>query len=142
MKTLKSYIQGSWREGTGSFVTLVDPSTEEEIARASSEGIDFGAVLAWARERGGPALRAMTFSQRAALLKEMSKVLRDHRDELLDLSARNTGTTKPDASFGAYGASVALPYYGSLGWRLGDRTFLTEGEGVHLAKTEGFYGRH
>src|SRR5262249_54603092 len=83
MKTLKSYVLGSWQEGKGSFVTLVDPSTEEEIARASSEGIDFAAVLAYARERGGPALRAMSFGQRAALLKEMSKVLRDHRDELL-----------------------------------------------------------
>jgi 3,4-dehydroadipyl-CoA semialdehyde dehydrogenase len=142
MKTLKSYVQGSWQEGTGSFVTLVDPSTEEEIARASSEGIDFGAVLAWARERGGPALRAMTFGQRAALLKDMSKVLRDHRDELLDLSARNTGTTKPDGSFDVDGASGTLAYYASIGWRLGDRTFLTEGEGVQLAKTEGFYGRH
>ena len=142
MKTLKSYVQGSWREGQGSFVTLVDPSTEEEIARASSEGIDFGAVLAWARERGGPALRAMTFGQRAGLLKEMSKVLRDHRDELLDLSARNTGTTKPDGSFDVDGASGTLAYYASIGWRLGDRTFLTEGEGVQLAKTEGFYGRH
>lgn len=142
MKTLKSYVQGCWREGTGSFVTLVDPSTEEEIARASSEGIDFGAVLAWARERGGPALWAMSFGQRAGLLKEMSKVLRDHRDELLDLSARNTGTTKPDGSFDVDGASGTLAYYASLGWRLGDRTFLTEGEGVQLAKTEGFYGRH
>jgi 3,4-dehydroadipyl-CoA semialdehyde dehydrogenase len=142
MKTLKSYVQGSWREGQGSFVTLVDPSTEEEIARASSEGIDFGAVLAWARERGGPALRAMTFGQRAALLKEISKVLRDHRDELLDLSARNTGTTKPDGSFDVDGASGTLAYYASVGWRLGDRTFLSEGEGVQLAKTEGFYGRH
>ena len=142
MKTLKSYVQGSWREGQGNFVTLVDPSTEEEIARASSAGIDFGAVLAWARERGGPALRGMTFGQRAGLLKEMSKVLRDHRDELFDLSARNTGTTKPDGSFDIDGASGTLAYYASLGWRLGDRTFLSEGEGVQLAKTEGFYGRH
>ncbi|HEX4961697.1 MAG TPA: 3,4-dehydroadipyl-CoA semialdehyde dehydrogenase [Thermoanaerobaculia bacterium] len=142
MKTLKSYVLGSWQEGKGGFVTLVDPSTEEEIARASSEGIDFAAVLAYARERGGPALRAMSFGQRAALLKEMSKVLRDHRDELLDLSARNTGTTKPDGSFDVDGASGTLAYYASLGWRLGDRTFLPEGEGVQLAKTEGFYGRH
>src|SRR5436305_2683135 len=145
LKTLKSYVLGSeqaGREGTPSLATRVDPSTEEEFTRASSGGIDFGAVLAHARERGGPALRAMTFGQRAALLKEMSKALRDHRDELLDLSARNTGTTRPDGSFDVDGASGTLAYYASLGWRLGDRTFLTEGEGVQLAKTEGFYGRH
>jgi oxepin-CoA hydrolase/3-oxo-5,6-dehydrosuberyl-CoA semialdehyde dehydrogenase len=145
MKTLKSYVLGSWQEGKEgnlSFVPLVDPSTEEIIARASSEGIDFGAVLDYARQRGGPALRAMSFGQRAALLKEMSKVLRDHRDELLELSARNTGTTRGDGSFDIDGASGTLAYYASLGWRLGDRTFLSEGEGVQLAKTEGFYGRH
>ncbi len=142
MKTLRSYVGGSWHEAKSGFTTLVDPSTEEEIARASSEGIDFGAVLGHARERGGPALRAMTFAQRAQLLKEMSRVLREHRDELLDLSARNTGTTRPDGSFDVDGASGTLAYYASLGKGLGDRTFLTEGEGVQLAKTEGFYGRH
>ncbi|HSF41714.1 MAG TPA: 3,4-dehydroadipyl-CoA semialdehyde dehydrogenase [Thermoanaerobaculia bacterium] len=142
MKTLKSYVRGNWHEAQGGFATLVNPSTEEEIARASSEGIDFGAVLAYARERGGPALRAMTFAQRSLLLKEMSKVLRDNRDELLDLSARNTGTTKPDGSFDVDGGSGTLAYYFSIGRGLGERTFLPEGDGVQLAKTEGFYGRH
>ncbi|HEX9945308.1 MAG TPA: 3,4-dehydroadipyl-CoA semialdehyde dehydrogenase [Thermoanaerobaculia bacterium] len=142
MKTLRSYFCGNWHAAKSGFAALVDPSTEEEIARASSEGIDFGAVLDHARERGGPALRAMTFGQRAQLLKDMSKVLRDHRDELLDLSARNTGTTRPDGSFDVDGASGTLAYYAALGKGLGERTFLTEGEGVQLAKTEGFYGRH
>jgi len=142
MKTLRSHVLGSWHEASSGFAALVDPSTEEEIARASSDGIDFGAVLDHARERGGPALRAMTFAQRAALLKEMSRVLREHRDELLDLSSRNTGTTRPDGSFDVDGASGTLAYYASLGRGLGDRAFLSEGEGVQLAKTEGFYGRH
>jgi 3,4-dehydroadipyl-CoA semialdehyde dehydrogenase len=142
MKTLRSYICGNWHEAKSGLVPLVDPSTEETIAQAGSAGIDFGAVLDYARETGGPALRAMTFGQRALLLKEMSKVLRDNRDELLDLSSRNTGTTKADGSFDVDGGSGTLAYYFALGKGLGDRTFLTEGEGVQLAKTEGFYGRH
>jgi len=142
MKTLRSYVGGRWHEARSGFATLVDPSTEEEIGRASSDGIDFGAVLGAARDRGGPALRALTFAQRAQLLKDMSKILRDHRDELLDLSARNTGTTRPDGSFDVDGASGTLAYYASLGKGLGDRAFLIEGDGVQLAKTEGFYGRH
>jgi len=142
MKTLRSYVGGRWHEARSGFTTLVDPATEEEIGRASSEGIDFGAVLAHARDRGGPALRALTFAQRAQLLKDLSKVLRDHRDELLDLSTRNTGTTRPDGSFDVDGASGTLAYYAALGKGLGDRAFLVEGDGVQLAKTEGFYGRH
>jgi 3,4-dehydroadipyl-CoA semialdehyde dehydrogenase len=142
MKTLRSYIRGDWHEAKSGLVPLVNPSTEETIAQAGSAGIDFAAVLDYARETGGPALRAMTFAQRAMLLKEMSKVLRDHRDELLELSARNTGTTKADGSFDVDGGSGTLAYYFALGKGLGDRTFLAEGEGVQLAKTEGFYGRH
>ncbi len=142
MKTLKSYVGGRWYEAKSGFATLVNPSTEEEIARASSEGIDFGEVLAYARDKGGPALRAMTFAQRSGLLKEMSRVLRDNRDELLDLSRQNNGTTTPDGSFDIDGGSGTLAWYSSVGKRLGDRTFLTEGDGVQLAKTEAFWGQH
>lgn len=142
MKTLRSYIRGDWHEAKTGLAPLVNPSTEETIAQAGSAGIDFAAVLDYARQKGGPALRAMTFAQRAALLKEMSKVLRDHRDELLELSTLNTGTTTADGSFDVDGGSGTLAYYFALGKGLGDRTFLAEGEGVQLAKTEGFYGRH
>ena len=142
MKTLRSHVYGRWHEATSGFVPLLDPSTEEVLAQASSEGLDFGAVLDHARELGGPALRGMTFAQRGALLKEMSKVLREHRDELLDLSRRNNGTTKPDGSFDVDGASGTLAYYAALSKSLGDRTALPEGEGVQLARTEGFWVQH
>jgi 3,4-dehydroadipyl-CoA semialdehyde dehydrogenase len=142
MKTLRSYIAGRWHESTSGFATLVNPSTEEEIARASSEGIDFGEVLAFARDKGGPALRGMTFAQRSGILKEMSRVLRDSRDELLDLSRQNNGTTVSDGSFDIDGGSGTLAWYSSVGRRLGDRTFLTEGDGVQLAKTEAFWAQH
>ena len=142
MKTLRSYIRGDWHEAKSGLAPLVNPSTEETIAQAGSAGVDFAAVLDYARQKGGPALRAMTFAQRAAILKEMSKVLRDHRDELLALSTLNTGTTTADGSFDVDGGSGTLAYYFAVGKGLGDRTFLAEGEGVQLAKTEGFYGRH
>ncbi|HVS00518.1 MAG TPA: 3,4-dehydroadipyl-CoA semialdehyde dehydrogenase [Thermoanaerobaculia bacterium] len=142
MKTLRSYVCGGWHEAGSGFATLVDPSTEEEIARASSAGIDFGAVLDYARERGGPALRAMTFAQRGQILKEMSRLLREHRDELLELSARNTGTTKPDGSFDIDGGSGTLAFYSAQAKRLGDVRFLVEGDGVQLAKTEAFWAQH
>jgi len=142
METLKSYVYGTWYEAPSGFRPLVNPSTGEEIARASSEGIDFGKVLEHARGVGGPALRAMTFGERAGLLKGMSKVIREHRDELLDLSRVNGGTTRGDGSFDVDGASGTLAYYGAIGRGLGDRTMLVEDDGVQLAKTEGFWGRH
>jgi oxepin-CoA hydrolase/3-oxo-5,6-dehydrosuberyl-CoA semialdehyde dehydrogenase len=142
MKTLRSYIAGRWHEAEAGFSTLYNPSTEEPIARASSDGIDFGEALAYARERGGPALRQLSFAQRADLLRGMSRALRESRDELLAFSASSTGTTIPDGSFDIDGGSGTLAYYGALGKGLGDRHTLLSGEGVRLASTDAFWGRH
>jgi len=142
MKTLRSYVYGTWHEADSGFRPLVDPSTEEEIGRASSYGVDFGRVLEHARTVGGPALRALGFAERAGLLKEMSRVLRESREELLELSRLNTGTTKPDGAFDVDGGSGTLAWYAGFGRRLGDRSWLAEGDGVQLARTEAFWGQH
>ena len=142
METLESYVCGRWHAADRGFSTLVDPSTEEEIARASSEGVDFGAALEHARERGGPALRELSFAGRGELLKAMSKALRACRDELLALSRTNNGATTPDGSFDVDGGGGTLAYYAALCRGLGERTVLAEGEGAQLARTEGFWAQH
>jgi 3,4-dehydroadipyl-CoA semialdehyde dehydrogenase len=142
METLKSYVNGRWHEATSGFRELVDPATGEPVARASSAGIDFGAVLDHARERGGPALRELTFAERAGLLKEISRVLREGRDELLELSRVNTGTTARDGAFDVDGASGTLAYYAAAGRRLGDRRVLAEDDGVQIGRSEAFWSRH
>ena len=80
--TLKSFVQGQWIEGRGDFATLVNPATEVALAHTSTTGIDFAAALDYARREGGPALRALTFAQRGALLKRMSKVLFENAAKL------------------------------------------------------------
>jgi oxepin-CoA hydrolase/3-oxo-5,6-dehydrosuberyl-CoA semialdehyde dehydrogenase len=142
MKTLRNYVLGEWYEAAGGFVTLTNPSTGEEIARASSQGIDFVELLRFAREKGGPGLRAMTFAERGALLKGLSSALRAGRDELLELSRINNGTTAGDGSFDIDGASGTLYYYSGLASKLGERHILPEGEGAQLAKTEAFWAQH
>lgn len=142
MKKLRSYLSGSYFEADSGFVPLFDPSTEAEIAQASSRGAELGAALDFGRRVGGPALRALTFAQRGELLRAMSKVLRDHRDELLELSRRSNGTTAGDGAFDIDGASGTLAYYGGIGRALGDRKFLAEGDGIQLAKSEAFWGQH
>lgn len=142
MKTLRSHVCGAWHEAKDGFVPLVNPSTEEEIARASSAGVDFGAVLDYARSVGGPALRAMTFGERGALLKTASKRLREHRDELLELSRDNNGSTQADGSFDVDGATGTLAFYAALSKRLRDRTVLADGDGLQLGRSEGFWSQH
>ena len=142
MKTLRSHVCGDWYTAEKGFAPLIDPSTEEEIARASSAGIDFGAVLDHARNVGGPALRALSFGERGALLKAISGAWREHRDELLDLSRRVNGSTAPDGSFDVDGAGGTMAYYAFLSKSLGDGPLLAEGDGVQLAKTEAFWAQH
>jgi oxepin-CoA hydrolase/3-oxo-5,6-dehydrosuberyl-CoA semialdehyde dehydrogenase len=144
MRTLKSFLSGRAHEATASarFTDLHDPSTAEPVARASSDGADFAAALAFARREGGPALRSMSFAGRGELLKAMSKALREGRDELLDLSRLNNGTTASDGAFDVDGATGALFYYSTIGKALGDRRTIADGDGVQIGKAETFWGEH
>lgn len=142
MKTLESYLSGRWQAGERDFQTLVDPSTEEPLARASSAGLDLPGALAWARELGGPALAATTFGERGAILKALAKQLKEHRAELLALSAANNGATEGDGAFDVDGAGGTLAFYGGLGQQLGDRRWLVDGEGFQLGRSETFWSHH
>lgn len=98
MTLLRSYVGGAWVAPAGDGRPVFDAVTGEEVARVSSAGIDMAAALEYGRGTGGPALRALTFHQRAALLKSLGSVLREHRGELYALSAR-AGATLRDAKF-------------------------------------------
>jgi len=142
MKTLKSHVLGAWHEATDGFATLHDPTTEEPIARASSAGIDFGAVLEYARTKGQAALRPLTFAERGKLVKSMSRAIHDARDELIELSMRSTGCTRKDAKFDLDGATGTLMFYAGVGKQIGDRRVLPDGPGAQLGRTARFYGEH
>jgi oxepin-CoA hydrolase/3-oxo-5,6-dehydrosuberyl-CoA semialdehyde dehydrogenase len=142
LRTLPSYVTGRFVEGTGAFTVLVNPATEEPLARAASEGVDRRAALEYARLHGGPALRALSFAERGRLLKGAADALQAHRDELLDLSVASGGNTRSDAKFDVDGAVFTLAAYADLGAVLGDRRFLVDGEGITLGRTPRFHGQH
>jgi oxepin-CoA hydrolase/3-oxo-5,6-dehydrosuberyl-CoA semialdehyde dehydrogenase len=142
MITLESYVLGRWQKGTGKPEVLRDPTSEEPLAEASSEGIDLAKVVAYGREMGGPALRALGFQKRAELLLALSKAIHAHRDELLDLSIQNAGTTRGDAKFDVDGATGTLAAYAQFGKELGERPYFADGALVQLGRTPRFSGQH
>jgi oxepin-CoA hydrolase/3-oxo-5,6-dehydrosuberyl-CoA semialdehyde dehydrogenase len=142
MKTLRSYLGGKWVEGSGAPQTLVNPATEEPLAQVSSGGIDLAAALDHARAKGGPALRALSFAERGALLKGMAQAMQAHRDELLDLAVANGGNTRSDAKFDVDGAIFTLMTYAEIGEKLGAARFIVDGEGVQLGRSPRFHGQH
>ncbi len=142
MQTLQSYLAGRWHEADRDFQTLVNPSTEEPLARASASGADLAAALAYGRLRGGTALATLTYAQRGEILKGLAKRLREQRDELLALSRDNNGATESDGAFDVDGAGGTLAYYGGLGLALGAVRALPDGDAVALGKGDGFWTRH
>ena len=67
-EALESYLAGAWRRGEGTETELVDPVYGTVLATASARGLDLAAALDHARKRGGPALRALSFADRAKLI--------------------------------------------------------------------------
>ena len=114
--------------------------TGEKVAEATSEGLDFKAMLEYGRTVGGPALRAMTFHERARMLKAMAKYLMARKDEFYLVSAA-TGATKTDSWVDIEGGIGTFFAYASQGRReFPDETFYVDGaveaalEGRHLRR--------
>jgi len=141
MTVLESYVGGSWF-GPADGSPVHDAVTGEEVVRVSSDGVDFGAALEYGRAVGGPALRELTFHQRAALCKAAGLLLREHRDELYALSAR-TGATLADSKFDIDGGIGALLAYASKAKReLPNDPIYVEGNVEALSKGGTFVGQH
>ncbi len=139
---LESYVSGRWHAADGPGVALRDASTGESIAEASSGGIDFGEVLTYARSRGGPALRLLTFHERAALLKALAKRLLDFKPELYELSYR-TGATKDDSWIDIDGGIGTVFAFASKGAReLPNGKVCLDGGVEPLSKSGAFIGQH
>ncbi|HWA91704.1 MAG TPA: phenylacetic acid degradation bifunctional protein PaaZ [Rhizomicrobium sp.] len=104
--------------------------------------MDFAAMAARARNVGGPALRAMTFHQRAKMLKALGDAIMARKDELYALSA-NTGATKSDSWIDIEGGAGTLYSYASKGRReLPNDRILLDGPPEGLSKRGTFMGQH
>jgi 3,4-dehydroadipyl-CoA semialdehyde dehydrogenase len=139
---LSNYVNGQWSEGTGPGETLIDPVTGDELANISSQGINLEAALAFARTHGGPALRQLTYAQRAELLAKISETLAANRDEYFRLSLLNLGANQADASFDVDGAIYTMKYYAKIGRALAEGKMLKEGAQIRLSKSNAFVGQH
>ena len=140
--TLRSHVLGDWHTATDEGRPLFDAVTGEEVARISSAGLDFGATLDYGRTRGGSALRELTFHQRAALLKALGGHLREHREQLYEVSAR-TGSTLGDSKFDVDGGIGVLLAYASKAKReLPNDTVYVDGGVEPLGRGGTFLGQH
>jgi oxepin-CoA hydrolase/3-oxo-5,6-dehydrosuberyl-CoA semialdehyde dehydrogenase len=139
---LKSYAQGRWIEAAGEGVAVRDATTGAVVTEVSSEGIDFAGMLNYARLTGGPALRKLTFHERAALLKALGKRLMELKDEFYATSYQ-TGATKADSWIDIEGGIGTMLVFASKGAReLPNGHVYVDGAVERLSKGGTFVGQH
>jgi oxepin-CoA hydrolase/3-oxo-5,6-dehydrosuberyl-CoA semialdehyde dehydrogenase len=139
---LESYVAGRWQQGERDGALLRDATTGAVVAQASTQGIDFAGALDHGRRVGGPALRRMTFHERAAMLKALAKFLTEKKDEFYALSYA-TGATKNDSWIDIDGGISTLFVFASKGTReLPNSRVYVDGGLEALSKSGAFVGQH
>ncbi len=140
--TLSNYSADSWFQAADGFADLRSAVTGEVVARTGSQGLDFKAMLDHARNVGGPALRKLTFHQRAQMLKALATAIMERKEELYALSWA-TGATRTDSWIDIEGGAGTLFTSASKGRReLPDDTILIDGDLEPIGKRGTFAGQH
>ncbi|QPQ55299.1 phenylacetic acid degradation bifunctional protein PaaZ [Allosphingosinicella flava] len=144
MKTLNllNYAQDGWYQAPGGLAEVQSAVTGEVIATTGSQGLDFKAMLDHARTVGGPALRAMTFHERAWMLKDLANAIMARKEELYALNYQ-TGATRTDGWIDIEGGAGTLYSFSSKGRReLPNQRVLIDGNMEPLSKGGTFVGQH
>ena len=144
MKTLKllNYAADRWVAGDGSLAEVESAVTGEPVALTGSSGLDFRAMLDHARKVGGPALRRLTFHQRAWMLKDLANAIMARKEELYELSYE-TGATRTDGWIDIEGGAGTLFSFSSKGRReLPNQRVLIDGQMEPLSRGGSFVGQH
>jgi 3,4-dehydroadipyl-CoA semialdehyde dehydrogenase len=139
---LSNYLAGRAQHGTGPGAPLFDPLLGHELVRVDASGLNLAEGFAFAREKAGPALRAMSYGQRASLLEAIANVLQARRDDYYGISTANSGTVRNDTAVDVDGGIYTLATYAKLGRTLGERHHLVDGEMVRLGKDPAFQSQH
>lgn len=136
-----NYITENWIKGDGEGQPLFDAVTGDVVSYASTEGLDFAAALDYARKKGNPALRKMTFHERGRMLKALALHLQSCVDKFYAISYK-TGATRADSWIDIEGGLGNLFSYASLRRKFNDDTFAVDGEAINLSKNGQFGARH
>ena len=141
-RKLENYALDAWKVSTGTLAEVRSAISEEVVALTGSDGLDFGAMLDHARTVGGPALRALTFHQRAAIIKALAQAIMARKEELYELSVA-TGATRTDSWVDIEGGAGTLFTTSSKGRReLPDDIVLIDGALEPIGKKGSFAGQH
>jgi len=142
IQQIASLAAGQWVAPGQGARDIASAVTGEVIARAGNDALDVGAMLEHARDVGGPALRALTFHDRARMLKALAQHLDARKAELYELSF-DTGATRKDHLFDIDGGIGTMFVFASKGRReMPDGHVHIEGATEQLSRGGSFLGQH
>ncbi len=144
MKTLKllNYAGGQWVPGEGALDEVRSAVTGDVVAETGARGVDYPAMLDHARTVGGPALRKLTFHERAHMLKALGNAIMARKEELYELSY-DSGATRADSWIDIEGGAGTLFSFSSKGRReLPNGRVLIDGAMEPLSRGGTFVGQH
>jgi oxepin-CoA hydrolase/3-oxo-5,6-dehydrosuberyl-CoA semialdehyde dehydrogenase len=141
MKVYQNYALGEWTSGEGVEKELFNAITGQQIGTCSSVGLRYEEMMHYAREKGGKALRKMTFQQRGIMLKELAVFLLKNKRKYYELSAA-TGATRVDSWIDIEGGIGNLFANAALRRQFPDLPYYVDGDPVPLSKGGSFMGHH
>lgn len=141
MTTYQNYAKGEWVSGEGVETELFNAISGEQIGTCSSAGLDYAGMMDYAKEKGGAALRKMTFTQRGLMLKELALFLMKNKRKYYEVSAW-TGATRVDSWIDIEGGIGNLFANASLRRQFPDLPYHVDGQAVPLSKGGSFIGHH
>ena len=142
MRNVHSFAAGQWVPPGQGARHIASAITGDVIAQAGNDTLDVQSMLAYAHDVGGPALRELTFHDRARMLKAVALHLKSHRQTLYDLSF-DTGATQADHLIDVDGGIGTMLVFAAKGRReMPASQIYLDGPPEQLGRDGKFFGRH
>ena len=142
IRDVASFAIGHWVAPGPGARTVASAVTGAVIARVGNDGLEAQGMLDHARQVGGPALRALTFHDRARMLTALALYLTDRKVELYEQSY-DTGATLGDHKFDIDGGIGTVFVIASKGRReMPDAQVYVDGATEMLSRDSSFLGQH
>jgi len=141
MQRYQNYVLGKWIDGEGVETDLYNAITGDKIGEVSSAGLDYQAMLEYARKTGGHKLRKMTFQERGRMLKALALFLMEKKNKYYEISSWS-GATKIDSWIDIEGGIGNVFANASLRRQFPDLPYYVDGQAAPLSKNGSFIGHH
>jgi len=139
---VSSFAAGEWIAPGAGARNIASAITGEVIATAGNSALDVQNMLDYARTVGGPALRKLTFHDRARMIKALAAHLGENKQALYDLSFE-TGATQSDHMIDVDGGIGTMFVYAAKGRReMPDSQIYLDGDIENLSRSGSFQAQH